>query len=86
MTEDAGMIGLVIVVAGMAGSMVCGIILDKTHAYKVAVTKLSRNDALTKKTFLAHFNLYCTENSRICASSLFTSLKKPAIKIQFHLS
>jgi len=33
-TEDAGMIGLVIVVAGMAGSMVCGIILDKTHAYK----------------------------------------------------
>ena len=33
-TEDAGMIGLVIVVCGMAGSMVCGIILDKTHAYK----------------------------------------------------
>ena len=33
-TEDAGMIGLVIVVCGMAGSMVGGIILDKTHAYK----------------------------------------------------
>ena len=33
-TEDAGMIGLVIVVAGMAGSMVCGVILDRTHAYK----------------------------------------------------
>lgn len=33
-TEDAGIIGLVIVVCGMAGSMVCGIILDKTHAYK----------------------------------------------------
>ena len=33
-TEDAGMIGLVIVVCGMAGSMVGGIILDKAHAYK----------------------------------------------------
>ena len=34
-TEDAGRIGLVIVISGMAGSMVCGIILDKTHKYKV---------------------------------------------------
>ena len=34
MTEDAGLIGLVIVVCGMAGSMVCGLILDRTHAYK----------------------------------------------------
>ena len=34
-TEDAGRIGLVIVISGMAGSMVCGIILDKTHRYKV---------------------------------------------------
>ena len=58
MTEDAGMIGLVIVVAGMAGSMVCGIILDKTHAYKVAITKLSRNDALNKKHF-SHISI-CT--------------------------
>jgi len=33
-TEDAGMIGLVIVVCGMLGSMVCGLILDRTHAYK----------------------------------------------------
>lgn len=33
-TEDAGRIGLVIVICGMAGSMICGIILDKTHAYK----------------------------------------------------
>jgi len=33
-TEDAGLIGLVIVVCGMAGSMVCGLILDRTHAYK----------------------------------------------------
>ena len=28
------MIGLVIVVCGMLGSMVCGLILDRTHAYK----------------------------------------------------
>jgi len=33
-TEDAGRIGLVIVVMGMAGSMACGLILDKTHKYK----------------------------------------------------
>lgn len=33
-TEDAGRIGLVIVCCGMAGSMMCGIILDKTHSYK----------------------------------------------------
>ncbi|XP_059089603.1 heme transporter FLVCR2-like isoform X1 [Tigriopus californicus] len=32
--EDAGKIGLVIVIFGMMGSMVCGVILDKTHAYK----------------------------------------------------
>ncbi|XP_063903333.1 uncharacterized MFS-type transporter C09D4.1 isoform X2 [Zophobas morio] len=32
--EDAGRIGLVIVVAGMVGSVVCGIILDKWHKFK----------------------------------------------------
>lgn len=32
--EDAGRIGLVIVVSGMAGSVVCGIILDTTHKFK----------------------------------------------------
>ena len=33
-TEDAGRIGLVIVVCGMLGSMLSGIVLDKTHWYK----------------------------------------------------
>eukprot|EP00095_Tigriopus_kingsejongensis_P011237 maker-scaffold414_size178625-snap-gene-0.29 protein:Tk11237 transcript:maker-scaffold414_size178625-snap-gene-0.29-mRNA-1 annotation:"mfs-type transporter" len=33
--EDAGKIGLIIVIFGMMGSMLCGIILDKTHAYKM---------------------------------------------------
>ena len=32
---DAGLIGLVIIISGMAGSMICGIILDKTHQYKI---------------------------------------------------
>ncbi|XP_014358051.2 feline leukemia virus subgroup C receptor-related protein 2 isoform X1 [Papilio machaon] len=32
--EDAGRIGLVIVVAGMAGSVVCGLVLDRTHRFK----------------------------------------------------
>ncbi|XP_026745792.1 uncharacterized MFS-type transporter C09D4.1-like [Trichoplusia ni] len=31
---DAGRIGLVFVVSGMAGSVVCGVILDKTHRFK----------------------------------------------------
>ncbi|KOB74381.1 Uncharacterized protein OBRU01_09543 [Operophtera brumata] len=31
---DAGRIGLVIVVAGMAGSVLCGLVLDKTHRFK----------------------------------------------------
>ncbi|KAJ2940731.1 hypothetical protein O0L34_g14842 [Tuta absoluta] len=31
---DAGRIGLAIVVAGMAGSVCCGLILDKTHRFK----------------------------------------------------
>ncbi|XP_037068044.1 feline leukemia virus subgroup C receptor-related protein 1-like isoform X1 [Pollicipes pollicipes] len=32
--EDAGRIGLVIVLAGMLGSVVCGVWLDKTHRFK----------------------------------------------------
>lgn len=33
-TEDAGRIGLLIVVAGMMGSVACGLILDKTAKFK----------------------------------------------------
>ncbi|XP_026481098.1 feline leukemia virus subgroup C receptor-related protein 2-like [Ctenocephalides felis] len=32
--EDAGKIGLTIVLAGMLGSVVCGVVLDKTHRFK----------------------------------------------------
>lgn len=31
---DAGRIGLCIVLAGMMGSVCCGIVLDKTHRFK----------------------------------------------------
>lgn len=31
---DVGRIGLCIVLAGMMGSVVCGIVLDKTHRFK----------------------------------------------------
>lgn len=32
--KDAGWIGLVIVLSGMVGSIVCGIVLDRWHRYK----------------------------------------------------
>lgn len=32
--EDTGTIGLLLVVSGMFGSVVCGYILDKFHHYK----------------------------------------------------
>ena len=31
---DAGRIGLTIVCAGMLGSVMCGVVLDKTHRFK----------------------------------------------------
>lgn len=37
--EDAGRIGLCIVVAGMMGSVCCGIVLDKTHRFKLVGRK-----------------------------------------------
>lgn len=32
--EDIGRIGLVLVLAGLFGSLICGFILDKTHRFK----------------------------------------------------
>ena len=32
--EDAGWIGLTIVITGLAGSIICGLVLDKTHQFK----------------------------------------------------
>ncbi|VDN45148.1 unnamed protein product [Gongylonema pulchrum] len=36
--ENTGKIGLLIVVAGMVGSVVCGIVLDRFHEYKFFMT------------------------------------------------
>lgn len=33
-SEDAGRIGLVIVLSGMVGSVICGVVLDKWRRYK----------------------------------------------------
>lgn len=32
--QDVGRIGLFIILAGMMGSVCCGIVLDKTHRFK----------------------------------------------------
>jgi len=32
--EDAGRIGLIMVLSGMVGSVVAGLVLDKTHRFK----------------------------------------------------
>jgi len=37
--ENAGRIGLTIVLAGMAGAVLCGLILDKTHRFKFGPLK-----------------------------------------------
>lgn len=38
--ELAGKLGLLIVVSGMAGSVVCGQLLDRTHAYKAIIVSI----------------------------------------------
>lgn len=37
LVDLAGMMGLLIVVSGMAGSVMCGQLLDRTHAYKLII-------------------------------------------------
>ncbi|XP_075991825.1 histamine transporter isoform X2 [Anticarsia gemmatalis] len=55
--EDAGRIGLVIVVAGMAGSVLCGLVLDKTHRFKE--TTLSVYAASVVGMLIFTFTLDC---------------------------
>lgn len=45
--EDAGRIGLCIVVAGMMGSVCCGIVLDKTHRFKLVDRETVETDRTT---------------------------------------
>lgn len=52
--EDAGRIGLCIVVAGMMGSVCCGVILDKTHRFK-CVWWNEVNESSTRITVVPYF-------------------------------
>ncbi|KAJ8735226.1 hypothetical protein PYW07_006846 [Mythimna separata] len=65
---DAGRIGLVIVVAGMAGSVVCGLILDKTHRFKE--TTLSVYAASVVGMLIFTFTLDCGYIAVVYLSSI----------------
>lgn len=47
---DAGRIGLCIVLAGMLGSVCCGVVLDKTHRFKLVFYYTKEIFNLKKKT------------------------------------
>ncbi|XP_039755588.1 uncharacterized MFS-type transporter C09D4.1 isoform X1 [Pararge aegeria] len=66
---DAGRIGLVIVVAGMVGSVVCGFILDKTHRFKE--TTLAVYAATVVGMIIFTFTLDCGYISVVYFSSIF---------------
>ncbi|KAL0901983.1 hypothetical protein ABMA27_007120 [Loxostege sticticalis] len=55
--EDAGRIGLVMVVAGMIGSVMCGLILDKTHRFKETTLAVYAASAVGMVVFT--FTLNC---------------------------
>ncbi|XP_022821449.1 uncharacterized MFS-type transporter C09D4.1 isoform X1 [Spodoptera litura] len=65
---DAGRIGLVIVVAGMAGSVVCGLVLDKTHRFKE--TTLSVYAASVVGMLIFTFTLDCGYIAVVYLSSI----------------
>ncbi|XP_038208144.1 feline leukemia virus subgroup C receptor-related protein 2 isoform X2 [Zerene cesonia] len=65
---DAGRIGLVIVVAGMIGSVVCGLILDKTHRFKE--TTLAVYAATVVGMIVFTFTLDCGYISVVYFSSI----------------
>lgn len=65
---DAGRIGLVIVVAGMVGSVVCGLILDKTHRFKE--TTLSVYAASVVGMLIFTFTLDCGYIAVVYLSSI----------------
>ncbi|CAK1544368.1 unnamed protein product [Leptosia nina] len=65
---DAGRIGLVIVVAGMVGSVVCGYILDKTHRFKE--TTLAVYAASVVGMIIFTFTLDCGQIAVVYFSSI----------------
>lgn len=66
--EDVGRIGLMIVVSGMAGSVVSGVVLDKTHRFKE--TTLALYVASTVGMVLFTFTLNCGYISVVYISSI----------------
>ncbi|XP_054721590.1 feline leukemia virus subgroup C receptor-related protein 2-like [Uloborus diversus] len=59
--ESAGWMGLTIVISGMAGSVVCGILLDKTHRFKettLGVYILSLGGMIAYTLVLRYGNLW----------------------------
>ncbi|CAK1544367.1 unnamed protein product [Leptosia nina] len=67
--EDAGRIGLVIVVAGMLGSLVCGIFIDKTHRFKETTLTVYAASAVGMLIFT--FTLDCGYIGVVYFSSIF---------------
>ncbi|KAJ8736685.1 hypothetical protein PYW08_007341 [Mythimna loreyi] len=65
---DAGRIGLVFVLAGMVGSVVCGLILDKTHRFKETIGSVYGASAVGMLVFT--FTLNCGYISVVYLSSI----------------
>ncbi|KAJ8736682.1 hypothetical protein PYW08_007338 [Mythimna loreyi] len=65
---DAGRIGLVFVLAGMVGSVVCGLILDKTHRFKETIVSVYGASAVGMLVFT--FTLNCGYISVVYLSSI----------------
>ncbi|XP_063549051.1 uncharacterized MFS-type transporter C09D4.1 [Cydia strobilella] len=66
--EDVGRIGLMIVVAGMLGSVICGFILDKTHKFKE--TTLALYAASVVGMIIFTFTLDCGQISVVYFSAI----------------
>ncbi|XP_063357847.1 uncharacterized MFS-type transporter C09D4.1 [Cydia amplana] len=66
--EDVGRIGLMIVVAGMLGSVICGFILDKTHKFKE--TTLALYAASVVGMIIFTFTLDCGEIAVVYFSAI----------------
>ncbi|XP_063394782.1 uncharacterized MFS-type transporter C09D4.1 isoform X2 [Cydia fagiglandana] len=66
--EDVGRIGLMIVVAGMLGSVICGFILDKTHKFKETTLALYAASVVGMVIFT--FTLDCGEIAVVYFSAI----------------
>lgn len=58
LVDLAGTMGLLIVVSGMAGSVVCGQLLDRTHAYKLIITLIYLFSLISMVLFTVTLQLF----------------------------